>query len=105
MIEANKIPPGTETHCPAISAVHKSGQLPGRLSQPLPLGTRGMVSSSRCVQSDMPNMGYSGCGEPNLQILGKATSVARTKNPLALALDALIIPWSEFELLYALPPV
>lgn len=30
--------------------------------------------------------------------------VSRTKDPLALASDALIIPWSHFRLIYAFPP-
>lgn len=46
------------------------------------------------------------CGYPGLQVLKKVTFVmARTKDPLALACNALIIRWTQFRLVYGFPLV
>lgn len=52
----------------------------------------------------MPNTGDSLCEHPSLQIQQQTTS-ARTRDPLALASDALKISWSQFRLTDTFLPV
>lgn len=78
----------------------RGGQLAVRLSQPPWLALGEKVSLSRCVQADKPKMGVRGCEDPSLQIQALSPDfVTRIRDPVALALDALIISWSQFRLI------
>lgn len=82
----------------------KSGQLASVVSQPPRLGPWGIVSSFRCIKSDIPKMGDSGCGYPTscCKSQGSSTLRFRSSNCLLISVQAnLCLPSTQISALLA----
>lgn len=75
----------------------------GQLESRLPRWSQ--IKGNGALQADISEMEDPGCGYPGLWFNKLPLFVARTKDFLALTLDALIIHWSQFRLIVAFPLV
>ncbi|CAJ0928014.1 unnamed protein product [Ranitomeya imitator] len=88
-------------------AYPRRGKLGRRLPQPRGPRGRGMVLTSGGLPSDLSSR----WGTPDVDLTASRVNrkvpqfVSRSRDPLAVGVDALAIPWSQFELPYLFPPL
>ncbi|XP_044151545.1 nuclear pore complex protein Nup155 [Bufo gargarizans] len=106
--EASQILRWAEDHVPVLSAVH----IPGVDNWAADFLSRQLVDPGEW--SLHPEVFHQLClrwGAPDVDLFASRLNhrlpryVARSRDPQALAVDALVLPWSQFDLLYLFPPI